>query len=349
MKESLLSWNEYRFLFNQKATDLGLSPAKIDQLLFYSEKLFQNKLPVIHNLKHLSFQTGYKEDYLRRAIERPQNFYRNFKIAKKNGQSRTITEPLPGLKEIQYWILEHIIKKSPPNMLNNAYLEKRSIVSNAKFHIKQARVLNVDLEKYFDSIGSERVIAFFQARGYHEEISAKLASLITLENGLPQGSPSSPYLSSIITRDLDVELLNMCRSMGLRYSRYADDISVSGDFNPLIIRREIRRIVHDHGFRINNRKTTLKRQHQRQMVTGIVVNKKLSIKNSEIKKLRQEVYYISKYGLHEHLLRTGNVRRNYINVLEGRLNYFVSVKKNDTNLKWIRTTLSKLRKIEVQR
>ena len=343
MRESNFTWSEYRLRFEQKATDFGHPLARIEGLLLYAEKLYRLGLPVIHDARHLSFLTGFRTEYIQRAITRPGNFYRSFKIAKKNGNSRTITEPLPGLKEIQYWILENIIKKLPPNKLNNAYLAGRSIVSNAKFHARQPKVLNIDIEKYFDHIAAAEVTGLMLSLGYNAEVSKLIAQLITLNDGLPQGSPTSPYLSSVITKKIDVELLEYCQQQGLRYSRYADDISISGEFDTEQMIGKVREVLGKNGFTMNSRKTTLKKQHQRQMVTGIVVNRKLSIKKSLIKQLRQEVYYILRFGLENHLLRRKINRRNYLNVLEGKLHYYDAVKKKDANLSYIRSALKEIK------
>ncbi|PWS33348.1 reverse transcriptase family protein [Pedobacter paludis] len=343
MKESNYSWNEYKFRFEQKAIDFGHPLSKIEGLLLYAQKLFAANLPVIYDLRHLSYLTGYREEYMLRATSRPENFYRYFRIAKKNGHSREISEPLPGLKEIQYWLLDNVIKKLPPNKLNNAYLEGRSIISNAKFHTKQQKLLNIDIEKYFNNITKKQVEGFFSSLGYNLEVSSLIAGLLTMKDGLPQGSPSSPYLSSIMTVQIDVTLLAECRALGLRYSRYADDISISGEFNTEEVVKKVNAVLLANGFKANSRKTTVKKSHQRQMVTGVVVNKKLSVKKKVIKELRQELYYIHKYGLEQHLRRKEIQRRNYLNVLEGKLNYFCSVKRNNAELSYIRRMLSEIK------
>jgi RNA-directed DNA polymerase len=342
MKESFYSWNEYSYLFYQKAQDFNIPPDVISELLKYSKVLFDKKLPIIYDVKHLSFSTGFKIDYIERAIKGTGSFYRSFKIAKKNGKNRTITEPLPGLKELQYWILEHILKKIDPNKLNNAYSPGKSIITNAKYHTKQNKVLNVDIEKYFDNINYSMVYNFFRQLGYNLEVATVLTKLVTLNNGIPQGSPTSPYLSSLITRNIDTELYAYARERNLRYSRYADDITISGDFNVGVVIVAIKRILANEGFNINSRKTTVKKPNQRQMVTGVVVNKRLSIMKEDILKVRQEVYYIEKFGLEKHLTHIKKVRRNYLLHLLGKINFYMSVKKNDQNLLVLKKKLKHL-------
>ena len=332
MKETFYSWNEYSFRFKQKAQVHNISDDVVLGLLSYSKNLSDNKLPIIYDLKHLSYLTGYRDLYILRAIRKPSNFYRTFKIPKKNGDSREITEPLPGLKAIQYWILTNIIETVPMNKFNNAYAKGKSIVSNAKYHTKQPMVLNMDIEKYFDNISYELVLNFFTNLGYNKDVSRTLSQLCTLNDGLPQGSPSSPLLSSILTVEIDNQLFDYCRNWNLRYSRYADDITISGDFHAGTIISGAREIIEKNNFSINKSKTRVKRQHQRQMVTGIVVNKKLSIKNSELKQIRQSLYYINKFGIESHAERIELNKSNYIQHLLGKINFFLFVKKKNIEL-----------------
>jgi RNA-directed DNA polymerase len=329
MKESFFSWNEYSFHFTQKAQAIGVPQNAMLELLSYSKALNTRKLPVIFDVRHLSYLTEYREEYILRAITKPENFYRTFSILKKNGARREIKEPLPGLKFIQYWILNNIIKTIPMNKFNNAYSTGKSIVSNAKYHTKQSLVLNVDIEKFFDNITFDMVYNFFYNFGYNNVVSNVLAKLCTLNGSIPQGSPTSPYLSSVLTFDIDNNLFEYCRVKNLRYSRYADDITISGDFHPGQVITDVKLMLQELSFNLNESKTRLSRKHQRQMVTGIIVNKKMSIKKEDLKDIRQIMYYINKYGIESHASKINLSKSNYIEHLLGRINFYSFVRKKD--------------------
>lgn len=350
MKESFYSWNEYSFKFTQKAQGINISENVILELLLYAENLNFKKVPIIYDIKHLSYLTEYREEYILRSIKRPQNFYRTFEIAKRNGNKRKITEPLPGLKSIQYWILNNIIKTVPLNKFNNAYSKGKSIITNAKYHTKQRQILNLDIEKFFDNITFDLVFVFFKNLGYNAVVANCLTSLCTLNGGLPQGSPSSPYLSSILTSEIDDKLFAYCRSYNLRYSRYADDISISGNFHPGTIISGVRGILKQLDFNLNERKTKVKQRHQQQIVTGIVVNQALSIRKKELRDIRQIMYYIKKYGIESHVIKIEVNKSNYIEHLLGRVNFFLAVKKNNPDLldykEYLITLLKQLRSID---
>jgi len=123
---------------------------------------------------------------------------------------------------------------------------------------------------------------------------------------------------------------------------HADDITIFGDFKNNEIIYNLKKLVSEHGFNINPTKTTIKQQHQRQMVTGIVVNQKLSIKKEDLRELRQNIYYIKKHGLSEHLMKKQIAKANYLFHLLVKTNYYLSVRKEDKNLLKYRIGLREL-------
>lgn len=153
-------------------------------------------------------------------------------------------------------------------------------------------------------------------------------------------------LSNLLTSDLDIDLFNYCRNLGCRYTRYADDITVSGDFQvaPLIF--EFRKALEGHGFKINNKKIRAKKPHQRQIVTGLVVNEKVSIKKTEQRLIRQEIFYIKTKGLEEHLRWKKLDRNNYLGHLLGKINFCLFVRPENLAMQeYKKLVISELNKI----
>ncbi|MES2266392.1 MAG: reverse transcriptase family protein [Bacteroidota bacterium] len=329
MKESFTSWKEYQLLLEKEAAKSGLSSNGILELLNYAKPIFDSNLPVIYDIQHLAYLTGYRITYIKRVLNNASGFYRNFNIKKRNGKLRNISEPLPGLKNIQYWISENIIRKCEQNNLNNAYTIGKSIKTNAKYHTKQDVVLNIDIENYFQSINLNTISNFFNKIGYTTIVANTLSALCILDNGLPQGAQTSPSLSNLVTTELDLQLFKYCREINCRYSRYSDDITISGNFNISLAIENVRAILESFGFKINKNKITIKRQHQRQMVTGLVVNQRIGIKKVELKKLRLEIYFIKTKGLREHLLWTKNHKHRYLNHLLGKIQFFLFIRPDN--------------------
>ena len=90
---------------------------------------------------------------------------------------------------------------------------------------------------------------------------------------LPQGSPLSPWLANLCCYELDVQIQDYARRHNLIYSRYADDICISGRFFPKNIVSIITKIIEKQAFRVQSSKTRFLFPHQRQIVTGFVLNK----------------------------------------------------------------------------
>ena len=125
-----MNYGTYKELFTEKALNNGFSQDNINSCLLYAERLYHANIPVIYNTTHLSNLVGYKKSYLKRAVFFNQYFYKEFRINKKKGKGfRVISEPLPSLKEIQYWILHNILENLPVSKYAKAYIPKSSFLN----------------------------------------------------------------------------------------------------------------------------------------------------------------------------------------------------------------------------
>ena len=123
------------------------------------------------------------------------------------------------------------------------------------------------------------------------------------------------------------------------YTRYADDMTFSGNFEPGMIIKFVNMVLMDVDLKINERKVRVRKPGQRQEVTGVIVNEKIQAPKSIRKKLRQSVYYIEKYGLVSHLEKTENMRANHIHHLLGIANFILFLNPEDKETKHYRAVL----------
>ena len=149
-------------------------------------------------LTHFSSLVGYNTKYIRRSIISTKYFYRYFEIEKKNGKKRKIAYPLPSLKEIQKWILEEILYNVKISRHAKGYIPKRSLYEHLKYHKNEKTVLTLDIDNFFGSIDEDLVYNVFLNLGYSKNVSYFLSGLCCLDKCLPQGAPTSPYISNII-------------------------------------------------------------------------------------------------------------------------------------------------------
>lgn len=330
-----MKWEEYKTKFYHYAIFEGKNQEYIDKCLGYAKKLFDQGLPIIYDQLHLSLLVGYEEKYLLKVSNSQELFYREFDILKKNKREyRTISEPLPNLKNIQRWILSELLSNLEPSEYSKAFRAGFSIKDNARFHRRQTKLLTIDIKDYFGSINFNKVYLFYRNLGYSKQVSVMLANLCTLNNGLPQGSPTSPMLSNLITKRLDIRISGFCKKHDIRYTRYADDLTFSGEFNEGFIIKFVKQLLQSEGFTINESKTRVRKKNQRQEVTGIVVNEKMQASRKYRRDFRQSMYYVKRYGLDSHVKRINNVNKlNYLYHLLGMANFINDINPNDKEVK----------------
>ena len=324
-----MDFSNYEDTFTKEATKMGYTPQNIERCLDYAEILFSNDVPVIYNSAHLAGLVGYKKKYLKKAALHTKYFYRDFEILKKNGKKRPISEPLPSLKEIQLWILKNILYKRPVSPFAKAYKPNVSLIENLKFHKNQPKVFTLDLENFFPSITIESVQKVFAGLGYTTGISSLLSKLCTRDGALPQGAPTSPYLSNLIFEDTDTAISEYCIKQKIRYTRYADDMSFSGDFDENALLDKVTETIEKLKLKINTSKTKLMTPDRRQSVTGIVVNEKPQVVFYKRNKLRQAMYYIQKFGIDEHREYREINQVNFLEHLLGKINFVLQINPKD--------------------
>lgn len=275
-----------------------------------SNRLIENKLPLINKHTQLADAVNLSVPQLKALCyqrEVATNIpYTHFTINKRNGTPRQIWSPIPRLKFVQRWILENILNNLTTHGAAHGFVRGKSIVTNAAVHSNSALLIKLDVKDFFPSVHWRRVKGVFRHAGYPEQIATLLALLCTesprqmvQQNGktyyvalsdraLPQGAPTSPALTNIVCLNLDRRLTGLADKMGLRYSRYADDLTFSlpanststenatqpSDHNQLIgqLLGSVHKILREEGFILNGDKTRIIRMGNQHTVTGMVVN-----------------------------------------------------------------------------
>ena len=279
--------------------------------------------------------------------------YKAFTIKKKSGEDRTIHAPVQGLKSILRslnFVLQCIYD---PHEAATGFVLGKSIIDNARKHVGQQYVLNMDLKDFFHTFDRNRVkMGFMQEPfnlGGQEPLSFLLASLCThpfeingeVKTVLPQGSPTSPTLTNILCKKLDRRLTGLAKRFGATYTRYADDITFSSQQNIYkneAFNIEIKRIIEeDQNLVINPKKTRLQNAEYRQEATGLIVNDKVNVRRRYVKQIRMWLYYWEKYGYEkadqifkrDYVSVKGNNKNgepSLQNVLSGKLEFLKMVK-----------------------
>jgi hypothetical protein len=290
------------------------------------------RVPPLATTRELATWIGIALDDLevladRRGISRSSRdprarHYRYAWIPKPTGGTRLVEAPKPRLRIAQRRILDGILAHIPPHDSAHGFRAGRSVITFAQRHVGHDVVLRVDLQAFFTSVFGARVIGILRTAGYPEEVSRTLAALCThrtpsdvlataanhdpLDHArlrtphLPQGAPTSGALANLAAYRLDVRVAGLASKLGVTYSRYADDLVLSGDRElaraaPTLVAR-LAAIAAEEGFSLNFRKTRVMTQSARQRITGIVVNEKLGAPRAEVERLRAILHNCRRHG-----------------------------------------------------
>lgn len=317
-----------------------LSKEKKDYYLKVAKKIDDNGFPIILNSYHLSNLVGIKWDTLKKLVDDNVKSYHKFYITKKDKISkREILAPSEELSYIQKYIQTEILNKVRISDSCYGFVSGKNIIDNAKRHLNSEMILNIDLKDFFPSISSDRVYYIFHKLcGYDKTLSFCLTKLVTYRNMVPQGACTSPIISNIVLYMLDIRLLKLSEKNSISYTRYADDITFSGSRNKINqqLYKLVRKIVEDEGFKLNTKKVHFSSNSQRQEVTGLIINDgKIRIKRNYIRKIEQELYYIEKFGLENHIKNMGIHNSFYVEHLKGKI-MFVREVDNDKGNKLLK-------------
>lgn len=277
---------------------------------------------------------GVEVNRLEEILNNVSGHYQEFWMRKRSGGYRMISAPDKDLQAIQSTIYSRIL--SSVTIVHPAAVGfrcGRSVVDNAAPHLGKRYVLKMDIHDFFGSIRSPRVRQTFKKIGYPENVSKVLGAVCCLHRHLPQGAPTSPALSNIVGYEMDRKLAALAAEYGLTYTRYADDLTFSGDVFPKEqIIPQVKRIIRDEKFEPNHKKTHFMNQSSRKIITGVSVASgvKLTIPKSKKREIRKNVYFILTKGLAEHQRRIGSHDPAYLKRLIGMLCYWRAIEPDNT-------------------
>lgn len=260
-----------------------------------------------------------------------EKHYHNEFIPKSDGSKRKLSVPDFILKKVQKSIADNILAQYPISRYAKAYKIGSSVQKNALPHIGKKKLLKLDIEGFFDHIRYSQVknIVFYKEK-YSEPIRVLLTMLCYYKESLPQGAPTSPAITNIIMYNFDEKVGDFCIKKKIVYTRYCDDMTFSGDFDEREIISFVKCELCNLGLFLKNRKTVLIPTSKRQVVTGIVVNEKINVTKDYKKYIRQEIHYIKKFGLDEHLKRLGILnKQQYLLSLKGRIAFVLQTTPNN--------------------
>jgi len=115
-----------------------------------------------------------------------------------------------------------------------SYRKGKNVIDAVQRHAKSRHFLKADLKNFFGSIDSSMISSCIlensenlPASDIHEHIE-RIVSLVSFDNMLPPGFSTSPPLSNACLYGFDNKIESYCKNKELIYTRYSDDIIISG-------------------------------------------------------------------------------------------------------------------------
>lgn len=316
------------------------------------------RLKNISKLAELAALVATSEEAVRAlAFETPESErYRAYPIPKRNGTFRFIQIPSPRTKRFQRNLLPLLEEMYRPHVRSTAYRKGYDILKNASFHKGKRLILNIDLEDFFGQITVRRLYGMLRSAPYDlsNSVATTILNICTYQGALPQGAPTSPILANMLCSNLDTPLAALCKRFGCSYSRYSDDITISTNRRkfprgimlhsdePVVdaydqLGEELLAVFSSVGFEINKSKVRLLMKHDRQEVTGIVLNQFPNPRRNLLRQTRQMLAILEKYGEDAARNRFNEIHPqkklvSYTDSVRGRIEYIKYVRGNGVDL-----------------
>lgn len=190
-------------------------------------------------------QLGISPQAVRRICASAHHRYKHFRIPKRRiGEFRDVAQPAREVKAVQESIVELFKSRLPIHACATAYKPGASIIHNAQTHANAKFLLKLDFENFFGSLTSKDIQRLISTvDGISESEVLLVANAVSWfgiggVRSLCIGAPSSPFFSNALMYAFDSKMDSECRESGAVYTRYSDDIAITGQERGCILRIE---------------------------------------------------------------------------------------------------------------
>lgn len=304
----------------------------------------QNTLPFLYDTHQLAHFLHLPRRHLFRWLRDSSSCYLPVDLPKKGGGVRRLHVPNAVLKSAQRRILHGILSQLPISPYATAYIRGKRLSDNAAPHCGHRYLLKLDITDFFGSIRFDQVYSTaFNTTRFPKLIGVMLTTLCCYEDVLPQGAPTSPTLSNVVMRSFDDRIGEWCKTRGITYTRYCDDMTFSADVPLYAVYEKVRAMLQEMGLSLNKKKTRFITHASRQCVTGLTVNERVTVSSEYKRDLRQQVHYALKFGFADALAKRPDLSfasgDHYARHLIGRVRYVLQIEPHNA---WFQNALQAL-------
>jgi RNA-directed DNA polymerase len=308
-------------------------------------------------IDQMAIGVGMREADVRKIIQSAPIRYKHYRIPKRSGGTRLVSQPAREVKALQRILLDILLYNLPVHPAATAYRPNISLLANALPHAKNGPILKLDFKNFFPSLDVRDWQSYCREKNLNlsgDEVELTSRLLFFRSPGLSGltlaiGAPSSPHLSNVLMFDFDSKLTNELLSERVTYTRYADDLTFSAPRTGYLtgveklVRSSLRNLKSPKLF-LNDEKRVEATTKYKRVVTGLVLTNdgRVSIGKRQKRNLHASVHKAS----------LGQLPLTELQKLCGWLGYVGSVEPSflDTlTAKYGRDTIQKIRQVVVHR
>lgn len=263
--------------------------------------------PIV-SVRHLAELLGVPPRHLKKiAREIADNKYTHYEFWSEQDDRnpfkfRHFQVPKPELQSIQQKLRKSVLEPLGTSEIAHGGIKGRSPATNALEHVGQPCVINLDVKDFFPNV--EHSIVYRTLRweyGFGKEAAYLITRLTTVNGGLPQGAPTSTTLGNLVlAQQVDGPLARHAKALGVRVTRFVDDITLSG-LNPKPLINVTGRLLARKHLPMHRRKARFQSKpklkivprSQRQLVTGLTVNQRVSVPRERRDAVRAAIFQLS--------------------------------------------------------
>ncbi|AWV97676.1 reverse transcriptase family protein [Arcticibacterium luteifluviistationis] len=263
--------------------------------------------------------------------------YYSFELRKKSGKMRQIESPNESLKKVlrqfnYYLQCVYYIHQTDASQGYIITPKKskvcKSILENARVHLRNRFMLNIDFQDFFHQISFERLAKRLSETPFKFDTSTSklLALLFTYKGRLPMGAPTSPVLSNLCVMKLDMEMSEWSKKNGVTYSRFVDDLTFSRDDSEFIsdTYTEINHICLKHSLKVNPAKIKYFGEGSLRKVTGLILRETIDIEDGfyhELDKDFNRMKNLVEVVIINHGVKSNDEVQTFKKEIEGQINF----------------------------
>lgn len=272
----------------------------------------------IKTLRHLSLRLQIDIDKIQEISENISSHCKQVEI-KSKGKTRLVFNITKELSRIQVAIHKNLLLKVPLSDCAHGAVSKKSPKTNVQNHCGQRFVFCLDFKSCFPNIHSSRVRKLFEeSLGCSPSVSRLLTRLTTFNYHLAQGFHTSSAILNIICIEVDNNIKKYISRKNLFYSRYIDDVTISGPFISQHTCEQIKSIIINSGFIINPLKEKYSQGDSSICITGL----NISGKHPKVPRKYKRNIRAAIKQLHDNMSSTTPVDvEKQTNSLNGKLQY----------------------------